>query len=300
LKSPSREVLAELARKTSNNEPGFERDHHPNLVQAAQVTPPPLPAGTKMDGPAPAGTDPLLVTDPMPVATMKVPEDPPLVLSLRAFLDKRPSEAIVRLKDYDPANQEVLLCLLPLATLLTETSLAKADAQNLAAVVDQLDGLQTVLRPRADLTVHKMCFCRRIHSYGAYDPLPDDYQFFAGDTVQVYVELRNVASLRRERRSGGVSYVTRLTSSAVIRDQDGNQVWPANSAQRIVFERLRPEEESRSLRHDYFEKYQLDIPNLPPGRYALWIRVEDEGTRPVRVVQRSLDFRVTNQRAGGS
>jgi hypothetical protein len=240
-----------------------------------------------------------LLTDPVPVATAKPADEPALVVALRAFLDKRPADAIARLRRYDPINQEVLLCLLPLAALLTEGSLRDADAQSITAVVDQLDGLEMSLRARASLTVHKMCFCRGIESFGVYDPLPDDYQFFAGDTVQIYVELRNVSTSRRERTPGQVAYVTRLASSAVIRDTEGRQVWPRNGS-RMVFERLRPEEESRALRHDYFEKYQLDIPSLPPGRYSLWIRVEDLGTRPARVVQRELGFRVTSFRVGGS
>jgi hypothetical protein len=262
--------------------------HDAQVTQTAYPLPPARPPG-----PAPAGG-----ADPWPIAAGSVKEageesqtgppepevrhadEPPLVTALRCFLEKQPEEALEALSHYDKANQDLLLGLLPLAARLTEKDLVKANAEELAHVVNQLDSLLVPLRARATLTLDKMCFCRRIEKYGVYDPLPEGHWFHMGEPVQVYVELQNVSS-----RVEGDTYVSQLASSVEIHDPDNRIVWHQGFGDRDR------RDVSHTLRHDYFNNYRFCVPEIPPGQYTLWIRVDDVQTG--RHAQRWLDFPVT-------
>jgi hypothetical protein len=232
-----------------------------------------------------------------PITTAKPPDEPPLMGALRCFLDKRPEEALDRLKGYDKINQELLLGLLPLAARLAEGSLRQANPQDVAAVVDQLNSVLGPLRSRAPLTIKEMRFCRWIGGFGMYEPLPVEHRFRKGERVQIYVELQNFTSRERREPSGDVRHVIQLVSSAEILDETRKKAWPHE----ILFQRQGSDaDESRTPRHDYFDNYGFWVPDLPPGLYTLVIQVEDRGTTPSRTVKGSLDFRVTNIPGHGS
>jgi hypothetical protein len=220
-------------------------------------------------------------------APARTVEETPLLSALRSLMAKKPEQAVADLRTYEQANQELLLRLLPLAVRCTEGNLQEASAKELATCEAELDGMTASLRSRSPLVIGNMCFCRRIVAYGVYEPLPADYRFRPGDLVEVYAELRNFASRKRQNAKGETSYVIELASSFEIRDFAGNTV------HREVFHRRKPDE-SRAERHDYFDNYQFYVPAIPPGAYTLVIRVEDLGTRPSRKASRSLDFAVTN------
>src|SRR5205814_216746 len=80
---------------------------------------------------------------------------------------------------YDQPNQELLLCLLPLAKRLTEGSLHQASRSEMTAIVEQLQNLAEPLRPRAELLMDKICFCEGVKRFGVYMPLPEDHAFQA-------------------------------------------------------------------------------------------------------------------------
>lgn len=217
------------------------------------------------------------------VLAVKAPEDPPLVAALRSCLEKKPAEAVAQLAAYDKANQEVLLCLLPLAARLSELSLDHARPDDVDAILDQMDSSMVPLRSRAGLTIEKMAFCRRIDAFGVYQPLPREHRFRPAEVAQLYIELRNFAT--RDKAPSG-THVISLASSGEIRDARGKR-YP------LSFDRKGPDE-SRTSRHDYFESYRFCIPNLAPGVYTLCIEVVDLGTEPPRKAERTLDFCVTN------
>jgi hypothetical protein len=298
--SPTLATPAALGEKKAEAELPVERANYPSPTADREELSPPRPPAIALGPPADLENEMSQAGGSTPSTLAKPPaEEPALVTALRCFLDKRPSDALTSLKSYDRANQEILLCLLPLAALLTEESLQQANAQKVGAVVEQLDNMGTQLRSWAALTIDQMCFCRRIETFGIFEPYPEDHQFRPGDYVQVYAELRNLASEKRERASGEGTFVIRLASSGEIRDYAGNKVFPRDSS-RMIFRRKRPVEESQTLRHDYFDNYNFCVPDLPPGAYTLCIQVEDQGTNPPRTAQRSVDFRVTNLRAQGS
>lgn len=224
--------------------------------------------------------------------TARKPEEP-LVEALRCLVDKRPEEALALLRQYDQLNQDMLLSLLALSVRLTQGSLDQANSQEVAHVLEQLNSLSATLRSRAALSVEKMCFCRTITRFGAYDPLPQEHQFQAGkedkpgERVLLYVELQNFASLSR-----GSHYETELATRLELRDLRDNRVWVKD------FPAEQPDR-SHTLRHDYFIAYRFWVPaQIPPGLYTLWVEVRDiTGNRgkevpPHRIARRSLQFRV--------
>jgi hypothetical protein len=224
----------------------------------------------------------------------KPPEDPPPVAALRCFLDKRPEDATDCLKNADKTNQELLLCILPLAARLNEGKLSQLPPEEVDALVQELTGLTVPLRARAPLVIVKSGFCESIKTFGVYQPWPDSHRFRHGDRVQIYVELRNFASKEQKLPSGEVRHVVQLVSSAEIRDYANKVV------AKIDFQRDGPDE-SRTLRHDYFDTYSFWVSdNVQPGSYTLWITVEDRGTVPPRRAKQSLDFHVANLSVQGS
>jgi hypothetical protein len=229
--------------------------------------------------PEPAPIEPL---SKQVVLSVKPPEDPPLVSALRSCLEKKPAEAVAQLSIYDKPNQEVLLCLLPLAARLSELSLDHARPDDVDAILDQVDSSMVPLRSRAGLTIETMAFCRRIDAFGVYQPLSREHRFRPAEVAQLYIELRNFATRDKE----GGTHVISLASAGEIRDARGKR-YP------LTFDRKGPDE-SRTSRHDYFESYRFCIPNLAPGLYTLWIQVVDQGTDPARKAERNLDFYVTN------
>lgn len=213
--------------------------------------------------------------------------DVPVVGALRCLLEKRPDDAVSRLQGLDKANQEVLLCLLPLAARLGQGALDRASAGELAVMVDQAESVAAPLRRRAPLAIEKMSFCRRIDKFGQYEPLPDNHDFRPGELVQVYAELRNFTC-----QTGKCGYETRLGSSVRLTHHVGDReeiVWRQDFHDRDRVDC------SRSPRRDYFNNYRFCIPdNLPAGRYKLWLKVVDvptgrsaESSQPLAVTDRS-------------
>jgi hypothetical protein len=219
----------------------------------------------------------------------KLTEDPPLVAALRCYLNRKPAEAVIWLERYDRINQDLLLCLLPLVTRLTETGLEKSDSRDLAIIIAQLERLLTLIRPSAQLIIEKMCFCDLVEKFGVYHTLGEDHAFHPGELIQVYVELQNFSSFLVSEKEINKRYGIRLASRMEIRNYNGDLVehWDLKDNQRP--------DESSAPRHDFFINYRLQVPlNIPPGAYTLHLVVTDVPTK--RKAERTLDFRVTNAR----
>jgi hypothetical protein len=265
---PGQQPPAELAQ--------VEQARYPAVSAERDVTPLPLP---KVQPRAEVAEPPQPEAKPpaRPDADPKAAEEPPLITALRCFMNKRPYEAVAWLERYDRTNQDLLLVLLPLAARLAELNLAQANRQEVAAVVTQLNSALDPLRPLAELSVERMCFCREIIKFGDYRPLPDDYQFRPGETALVYMEIQNFSSEAR-----GKLFVTRLASSARILDYQGNVINSLSECTLI--------DHSQTRRHDYCRSCWFNVPRTP-GSYTLWIKVTDVPTG--RAAEKSLDFQVT-------
>lgn len=240
----------------------------PELVQPSETTPVPPPR-------------PLSLT----VEPAKPTVDPPLVAALRCLLEKRSGDAVGQLLRYDKPTQDLLLCLLPALARLGEGGLDKATPEELAHLMAQLESALASLRPRSALVIDKMCYCRDIDRYGVFEELPEQHPFRPGELVEVYVAVRNYATVQH-----GDHYEIRLASSLEIKDGDQ----PAQPEKKpVVREHL---DRSRTPRHDHFFSYRFYVPeNLPPGRYTLRLKIADQLSTTKREAQRGLDLRVTTR-----
>src|SRR5262249_15500228 len=108
---------------------------------------------------------------------------------LRAYLEKRPDEAMELLTRYDKPNQDLLLCLVPLVVRLTEGSLRQADPHELAVMVEQLQSLLVPLRARAALAVDRLHFCRQTER--GWEPWEAGHAFRPGEVVWLYLRPHN-------------------------------------------------------------------------------------------------------------
>lgn len=236
--------------------------------------------------------DPLPLIFPRGSDGGKTPAEEPVVLSLRALLDKNWPEAVRALERYDKANQQALLLLLPWVARFAEGGLNQAKPQDIEKFLDQIDDLERMLRPKASLTLGKVCFCRDVRGFGMIDALPAGHIFQAGgegrfgECMYLYVEVGNTASL-----PVGQFFQTRLAGKLDILDGQGKRLWGD------VF----PAEPNSSIspRHDYFIIFRFAVPaNLQAGRYTLAVELTDQTlqrskeTPPHRTAQRELAFDV--------
>lgn len=219
-------------------------------------------------------------------ARPKPADDPPLVASLRYFMNKQPAEAVACLRSYGKPAQDLLLSLLPLVARLTERDEFR-DPQEVAALMEQLGQARDSLRPLAALRIEKMCLVSSIQRFGVYLALPDDQALHSGDFLQVYAELQNF-SIRQD----GSLYAIPLRSKIEIRDFSGKKCWSHD------YRDADKPDVSTSPRHDFFMNYQFYIPPLPPGPYTLRLQVTDVPTQ--RTATRTLDFRIAPARQNQS
>jgi hypothetical protein len=208
------------------------------------------------------------------------------------FLADQPGKAIELLNGYDAAKQNIFMTLLPVIAGLSQKPREPLSPAEVEMILDQIENLADSLRPRSQLIITKMCFCKSIKAYAMYDPLPEDHVFRAssnghcldGDVVQVYVELGNFCCERRDDY-----HEIHLSSSVEIR--------PAREAKAIWFKRFddskQPPVRSRAQLHDYFCRYYFAVPHLPAGDYIMTIKVVDE-TFPDkrRAAEKSMPIRI--------
>jgi hypothetical protein len=277
-------------------------------VKPAADDPPPV---KKEETPAslptlPAATPPVTIrttpaVPPREQESKKTRGDEPLVVALRAYMQKRPADALEALGRYEKSNQDMLLVALPFAARLTEGDIDTVSPREAAELADLVQGVEDRLRQRAALRIEKMLFCRQIDDFGEYAPRDSangmsTFEGGAGDqpgeTVRVYVELRNVSSRQR-----GDSYETRLAGSIELLD------FNLQSAYRKDF---KPEQHrGQSARHDFFVNCSFSVPRkVPPGRYTLRVEVRDITNLPAdaaglkrtppahRIARQELDLQV--------
>jgi hypothetical protein len=239
-------------------------------VEPVRVAPAGAPAAPGGDGPSAATT----------VAKAPARPDSPVVEALRCYLNKSPEQAAQHLKTCDPTSRDLLACLLPLAVRLGEGDLSRADPQDLATLLEQVQGLLAPLRERAALEIPKLCFCRPVATpgkSGVYELLEENHLFRAGEVVALYMEVRNFTCAAR-----GGDFRTHIATAVEIHDERGQMVYHFN---------IDKADPSLSPRHDFSNGVRFGLPALPAGSYTLTMRVTDVPTG--RTARRSLDFRVT-------
>jgi hypothetical protein len=225
---------------------------------------------------------------PPPASPSPVRADAPVVEALRCFQNKAPDQAAQALQDCDRTSRGLLSCLLPLAVRLGECDLARADPQDVATLVEQVQGLLGPLRERAALQIPKLCFCLPVAAparFGQYELLDENRPFRPGERAALYAELRNFTC---QPHAG--NFQTHILTAVVIQDEQGGVV--------LEFSGKRTDP-SLSPRQDFCQVAHFEVPpNLPAGAYTLWLKVTDVPTG--RTAKRALAFRVTTVPARGT
>ncbi len=187
-------------------------------------------------------------------------------LRMLYLMAEQPQLAQQAIPGIDPDEQEFWTELFWAVSNYFDEQSVPGAADRVALTVDQLESAQRQLETIAPLQLRSVSFCYKINSFGNFDRYERD-EFRPGQPVLLYAEVRNFRS--EPAASGG--YHTRLKSHIEIRrgGPDGQPVeqntFPAT------------EDTCRSIRHDYFHSYKIDLPqHLTPGPYALVLTVEDE------------------------
>jgi len=236
---------------------------------------------------------PNLLTPPVPAEELKLVTPPapkapplsPLIHAVKAYQDKSPNDAEKHLNHLDPANQQLLKRMLPMAVRLSETGLPSTNPAEVAEMADQLQQMVSALRAKAELRIDKLCYCRapiKPVRYGVYQPLPEDHVYRVGETVELYMELRNFSCEAKEKE-----FSTHLATVIEIRD-DRNEV-----VARFEFERDRPDV-GQAPRYEYFHICRFPVQGLAAGQYTLNAQVTDVPSG--KSAKRSLPLRVESPR----
>ena len=138
------------------------------------------------------------------------------------------------------------------------------------------------LRAQSELTIPTLALCKKVMTFGVYDPIEPE---FAAGRVQkaiVYCEVENFASQLNDKKL----WETRLSQEVALffDTEAGMEVW-RDKPKTIV-------DQSRNRRRDFFVVKMFKIPaNLTIGRYLLKVSIVDdqvkriaEATLPVLVV----------------
>jgi hypothetical protein len=249
-----------------------------------------IPPEASLEPVLPKNVDVSVQAAPPQIAAPKKNEYEPIVMALQRMLEGRHQEAIKFLSAYENDKQELLLRLLPPLATIVKKRVEDLSTQEVTVLIGQYQATIDDLRPRGDLIVSRMCYCEEVRGYAWYRALPDNHVFLTGtqsrigELVQLYVELKNVAS---EPTKEG-EFLTKLNCSLELVDSTGKKVWSKS------FEGNETTLRRSARLNDFYSRYGFYVPAVPAGTYQLTLRIADE-TNPQkrRVAQKSLDFRVT-------
>jgi len=121
------------------------------------------------------------------------------------------------------------------------------------------------LRSEATLQLRQVHFCQEIRSFGDYDRARSTIAG-PGDPLLIYAEVLNYLA-QRISSSAGESFQTSLIPSYSI----------FNDQQQVVSQKefAVVRDQCRSLRQDFYLVLQVEVPNLPDGKYHIQVSVED-------------------------
>lgn len=133
-------------------------------------------------------------------------------------------------------------------------------------MIDRVNDLRLVLSELAAPMIPTVSLCRRVTTFGVYEPMKPD-AFLAGHTTHtiVYCEIENFKS---EATDDG-SYRTVLASRLEVFSAAGQSMW--------VREEPEVEDVCRRRRADFFLAQRVSLPpTLPAGDYVLKVTITDK------------------------
>ena len=246
---------------------------------------PKAPAGPD-EGVKPAGNPPppSILPDLRPPAA----SEPPILAILRAYLENRPDHALELLRTLDPANQEIILAMLPVLARGASADLT-SDPTASALVADQFRAAAARLAPRSALVAENVSLCRNVAGFGRYEPLPAGHTYRPNDQAQLYLEVRNLVR-QPATGPGGETHLTYVRAAVEIRDAHGRPVEQpdrGNGGRRVPVVRFEERKYTRGAVEDFHILYGFVVPPAP-GVYTVTVELRDPAgrrsvkTEPVR------------------
>ena len=241
------------------------------------------PGGVKVAG-DPNGPQPLPKLQPT-----TLPE-PLLLRIVRAEIEGRTDHALELLKGLEPANQEVVLALLPALTRGATADIA-SDPTATALLADQLRFAAVRLAARSALVVENVALCRKVYGFGRYEPWPEGQPYKPNDLAQLYLEVRNLVS-QPAAGPRGETHLTYVRAAVEIRDAHGrlvDQPDPEDWRRRVPVVRFEKKQSSRGPVDDFHVLYAFPVPPAP-GVYTVTVELRDPaGRRSVKTAPVRFD-----------
>jgi hypothetical protein len=165
-----------------------------------------------------------------------------------------------------------------------------SDPQRAAVAADRLREAVHRLGEQANLVISNLAFCRRVTSFGVYEPFgptgekaaanqTPQFEFTPNQEVLLYAEVRNFASAYTEN-----GYHTLLRPSYQVFDAQGRRLGS-------VVELDESHDYCQRPRTDFFVCYHIYLPTrIDPGPYKLKLTIEDIHGRKVH--ENSVDFSI--------
>lgn len=229
------------------------------------------------------------VPPPVPIQPASI-SDPPLVAAIRAYIEKRPDQAIQNLSSLDKASQDLLLELIPMVVQASQIDMSRAGPHDIGIMISRLESISASLTTRAPLFITKACFCKSWTGFARYEAIPEMMPFQPGALADLYVEIKNVPSEPVITQTEGEGYQTKLDFTFRLQNELGDPVELTDRNHRTV-QMLR--ESKRDFTHspqrDYYILYKFPVPRVA-GKYMATIEVLDPASG--RAVSKTLMFRV--------
>ncbi|MBW3541349.1 MAG: hypothetical protein KY476_13865 [Planctomycetes bacterium] len=180
----------------------------------------------------------------------------------------RQEQALVHIPGIDSTDQQFWQQMLwAVANYFDVESMPETDERNtqtLLAVHSAAEKLQETAR----LTLEHVAFCKKITSFGNYEPFYP-YEFSRGQPVLVYAEVKNFKSEAATDKNGQSAFRTVLKSKIEILSPSGDVHFPLEFPPTVDL--------CRNHRADYFHSYEFTIPRgIPYGPHVLVLTVEDQ------------------------
>lgn len=241
----------------------------------------PDPADTQPESSLPLATDELVRQ--LAQRTRETPSDlaAHLDYQLLLFLREQKVPQMNEIASLPAEDRELLAALLDSLTVL-RSNLRRDNDMLQPAKIQPLLELAARLRTQADLVISTVALCKKVVTFGVYEPVEPEFAAGAEHAVIVYCEVENFASQLNEKKL----WETRLKQEIVLYTEGGLPVWQHKT--RTVTDL------SRNRRRDFFVVDMIKLPaNLTIGRYLLKVSLVDlnanriaEATVPVAIVAR--------------
>jgi hypothetical protein len=289
---PRRDKFAELlpsrpgdtiAKSAGKNGKDAKDSVSQKASDSGEPRPPTIPTGGNVPA-DPPGPFPIPPIQPAPLP------EPLLLQIVRAQLEGRTERALELLKGLDPANQEIVLAVLPALTRGATADLA-ADPTANALLADQFRTAAARLASRSALIAENVVLCRKVYGFGRYEPWPEGQPYRPNDLAQLYLEVRNLVS-QPATGPRGETHVTYVRAAVEIRDAKErlvDQPDPDDWRRRVPVVRFEKKQFSRGPVDDFHVLYTFPVPPAP-GVYTVTVELRDPaGRRSVKTAQVRFD-----------